>query len=89
MPRSIASQQPNADKRVKPTSQAQTPDQKSASDVVPPAKIAEVEQAAAKVTHRAENPVDRSAELLLEESEVTNAGISTPQNAKQTIRAGR
>jgi hypothetical protein len=89
MPRSIASKQPNVGKRVKPPTQARVSEQNGVSDLAQPAKIAEVERAAAKVKHRAENPEDRSAELLLEESEVTDAGISTPQDLKQTIRAGR
>lgn len=89
MPRSIASQKPNVGKRVEPASEAQSSDQNSATALAQPAKIAEVERAAAKVKHRAQNPEDRSAELLLAESEVTAAGVSTPQNLKQTIRAGR
>jgi hypothetical protein len=89
MPRSIAGKQPNVGKRVKPPTQARVSEQKGVSDLVHPPKIAEVERAAAKVKHRAEQPADRSAELLLEESEVSAAGISSPQNAKQTIRAGR
>ncbi len=89
MPRSSANKQPNVGKRVKPPTQAQTPDQKSVTDLAHPPKIAEVERAAAKVKHRAENPEDRSAELLLAEAEVTNAGISTPQNLEQTTRTER
>jgi hypothetical protein len=53
---------------------------KSATDLGQATKTEEVERVAAKVKHRAENPVDRSAELLLEEADVTNAGIAAPQN---------
>jgi hypothetical protein len=89
MPNSTASKRSGVGQQAKRLPENQPLDQKSVTDLPLPPKIAEVERAAAKVKHRAENPEDRSAELLLEESEVTEAGISTPQNAKQTIRAGR
>ncbi len=89
MPSSTASKRSKVAQQSKQPLDNQRPDQKSPSDLAHPAKIAEVERAAAKVKHRAENPEERSAELLLEESEVTEAGVDTPQNSKQTIRAGR
>ena len=85
MSKSIAAKRQSA--RPKPSISEQNTGQKSSSDGA--IKSQEVERVASKVKRRAENPVDRSAELLLEESDVTNAGVDTPQNAKQTIRAGR
>jgi hypothetical protein len=89
MPKSIATKQPNTVKRVKPPVKSQTPDQKNATDLIHNPKIQEVEQAASRVKRRAQAPADRSAELLLQEADVTNAGISSPQTAEKMTRIER
>jgi hypothetical protein len=80
MPRSIATKQPNA-------INTQTPDQKNAINLTRNPKVQEVEQAAAKVKRKAKAPADRSAELLLEEADVTNAGISSPDVSEKMTRS--
>ncbi len=84
MPKSFAAKRPIASQKLLIAGQ-----EKNTSQVVGAKKSQEVEQVAAKVKHRAENPVDRSAELLLEEADVTNAGISSPQTAEKMTRIER
>ena len=75
-------------KKAKPSNEAFGIGQKQANLANSAPKILEVEQAAARVKRHAKEPVDRTAELLLEESDVTKAGVSNTQNS-ETSRVER
>ncbi len=61
-------------------------DKKNGTEFEQPSKIQEVEDSARQIDHPAQEPIDRTADLLLRENELSKEGISAPVNQERPAR---
>jgi hypothetical protein len=66
--------------------QAKLPEDEDDDPVGKPPKVQEVEDKARQMDQPAQEPIDRTADLLLRENELTKEGIATPLGQERPAR---
>jgi hypothetical protein len=66
--------------------QAKLPEDEDDDPVGQPPKVQEVEDTARQIEQPAQEPIDRTADLLLRENELTKEGVATPMDQERPAR---